>query len=94
MEIDVEVVLEVAVVVVVVLVVDVDVVEVNVVVVEVVTEVVAGGCTAAAIPAPLSPRELDVLGTAVHRAPSIVVMNAPAGRFAFVDMTARPKRKV
>lgn len=60
----------------------------------VVEEVVAGAgavavvkAAADAASAPVS--VVDALGTAVHRWPSIEVMENPAGRFAFVDMMKR-----
>ncbi len=49
------------------------------------SDVVVGGCAAAAV-AKLPVRVVRDRGTAVHRWPSIVVMKNPAGRFALVDM--------
>lgn len=48
-------------------------------------DVVVGGCAAAAV-AKLPVKVVRERGTAVHRWPSIVVMENPAGRFALVDM--------
>lgn len=49
------------------------------------SDVVVGGCAAAAV-AKFPVRVVRDRGTAVHRWPSMVVMENPAGRFALVDM--------
>jgi len=51
-------------------------------------EEVVGGC-AAASDATLPVSVVEALGTAVHRLPPIEVMEKPAGRDGFVDMTSK-----
>jgi hypothetical protein len=51
--------------------------------------VVVGGCAAAKV-ARLGGRVVRVLGTAVHRCPSNVVVKNPAGRFDMAKIEAAP----